>query len=46
MISAEIYARRYHESGAFSWLAPRRGYGFPATKGMRELLVGDDEKFL
>jgi uncharacterized protein DUF6968 len=46
MISAEIYASRYHESGALSWLAPRCGYGFPATKGMRELLVGDDEKFL
>jgi len=46
MIGAEIYASRHHESGRLKWLAPSRGYGFPVPKNIRDLLVGDDKKFL
>jgi hypothetical protein len=46
MIGAEIYANRHHESGHLAWLAPGRGYGFPVTNNIRDLLVGDDKKFL
>jgi hypothetical protein len=46
MIGAEIYASDYHESGKLIWLAPGRGYGFPVTNNIRDLLVGDDQRFL
>lgn len=46
MIGAEIYASRHHELGRLAWLAPGRGYGFPVTQTMRDLLTGDDKKFL
>lgn len=46
MIGAEIYASDYHESGKLRWLVPGRGYGFPVTNNIRDLLVGDDKTFL
>lgn len=46
MIGAEIYASDYHESGRLRWLVPGRGYGFPVTNNIRDLLVGDDKTFL
>jgi hypothetical protein len=46
MIGAEIYASQYHSSGRLEWLAPGRGYGFPVSNNIRDLLVGDDQKFL
>jgi hypothetical protein len=46
MIGAEIYASKYHEARRLSWLAPDRGYGFPVTNNIRDLLVGDDKTFL
>ena len=46
MIGAEVYTSAYHESGRLSWLAAGTGYGFPVTNNMRDLLVGDDERFL
>ena len=46
MIGAELYASAQNKSGALSWLAPGRGYGFPVPNAIRDLLVGDDKKFL
>jgi hypothetical protein len=46
MIGAEIYASRYHEAGQIEWLAAGRGYGFPVANNIRDLLVGDDKKYL
>lgn len=46
MIGAEIYTSRYHKEGWLEWLARNRGYGFPVTNNVRDLLIGDDEKFL
>lgn len=45
MIGAEIYASHYHETGKLEWLAPGRGYGFPVTHNIRDLLIGDDKAF-
>jgi hypothetical protein len=43
MIGAEIYASRHHESGRLIWLERARGYGFPVTNNIRDLLEGDDK---
>ena len=45
MIGAEIYASDHHRSGCLVWFEPGRGYGFPVTNNIRDLLVGDDKKF-
>lgn len=46
MIGAEIYTSHHHETGRLAWLAPDRGYGFPVSSNIRDLLVGDDKRFL
>jgi hypothetical protein len=45
LIGAEIYSSSYHKSGILYWEAPGKGYGFPVTAGLRDLLQGDDAKF-
>jgi hypothetical protein len=45
MVGAEIYASKHHETGQLVWLAPGRGYGFPISNNIRDLLVGDDRAF-
>jgi hypothetical protein len=45
-IGAEIYTSDYHKSGALSWSKPREGYGFPVAHNLRDLLIGDDAKYL
>ena len=46
IIGAQIYASDHHASGNLMWEAPGKGYGFPVTNGIRDLLVGDDKSFL
>jgi hypothetical protein len=46
MIGGELYASEHHESGDLMFDAPRRGYGFPVAASLRDLLVGDDAKYL
>lgn len=46
IIGAEIYSSSYHKSGDLLWEAPGRGYGFPVAPTLRDLLVGDDAKYL
>jgi hypothetical protein len=46
MIGAQIYASDHHQTGKLEWLEPGRGYGFPVPNGIRDLLVGDDKKYL
>jgi uncharacterized protein DUF6968 len=46
MIGVEIYTSRHHESGRLRWLAAGAGYGFPVSNNARDLLIGDDRKFL
>jgi hypothetical protein len=46
MIGVEIYTSQYHESGRLRWLTAGGGYGFPVSANARDLLSGDDRKFL
>ncbi len=46
MIGSEIYTSEYHKSKMLSWEKPGRGYGFPVARNMRDLLEGDDAKYL
>lgn len=46
MIGAELYSSSYHESGSLFWDKPGNGYGFPVAPTIRDLLVGDDAKYL
>jgi hypothetical protein len=43
---ARIYGSEYHETGRLSFDGHGRGYGFPVPKIIRDLLVGDDKRFL
>ena len=42
MIGSVIYASDYHKSGQLMLDEPGRGYGFPVTNNLRDLLIGDD----
>ena len=46
MIGAEVYASSEHKSGRLEWLEAGGGYGFPVPENIRDLLVGDDRRFL
>ena len=46
MIGAEIYGSSYHKKGELIWSEPGKGYGFPVPPSLRDLLVGDDTKYL
>lgn len=46
MIGAELYASEAHRSGALCLDEPGRGYGFPVPNSIRDLLIGDDRKYL
>jgi hypothetical protein len=43
LIGAMIYTSDHHASGKLMWLEPGKGYGFPVTNNLRDLLVGDDK---
>jgi len=40
-IGVDIYTSGYHETGSLKF-APTQGYGFPVTRNLRDLLIGDD----
>jgi hypothetical protein len=46
IIGAQIYSSDYHASGQLMWLEPGKGYGFPVTNGIRDLLIGDDKRYM
>lgn len=46
MVGVEVYASRHHESGRLRWLAGGEGYGFPVSNSVRDLLEGNDAKYL
>jgi len=46
MIGAELYASEYHKSGRLRLENARAGYGFPVPSNIRDLLEGDDKRFL
>src|SRR5580765_7629253 len=44
-IGIELYTSAYHKNGDLSWGPPDKGYGFPVSKNVSDLLVGDDAKY-
>lgn len=46
MIGGELYASAYHKSDRLYWDELGRGYGFPVPGNIRDLLQGDDKRFL
>src|SRR5262249_22463488 len=46
MIGAELYTSDQHKAHSLRWLSPNSGYGFPVPQSIRDLLAGDDKKFL
>lgn len=46
MIGAELYTSAHHKAGRLCWDEPGRGYGFPVPSNIRDLLEGDDKRFL
>jgi hypothetical protein len=46
IIGAFIYSSEYHESGDLFLETPGNGYGFPVTPDLRDMLIGDDAKFV
>jgi Domain of unknown function (DUF6968) len=45
-IGAEIYSSNYHKAGQLFFDKPGAGYGFPVMPTLRDLLQGDDAKYL
>ena len=45
-IGAEIYSSNYHRLGQLVLDKPGNGYGFPVVPTYRDLLQGDDAKYL
>ena len=46
VIGAVIYSSNYHKSGMLFSGTPGKGYGFPVVPTLRDLLQGDDAKYL
>jgi hypothetical protein len=46
MVGAEIYCSEDHRSGKLSWDDNWSGYGFPVSGNIRDLLAGNDKKYL
>jgi hypothetical protein len=45
-IGSDLYTSDAHASGALTWSDAWAGYGFPVPGVMRDVLVGDDAKYL
>ena len=45
-IGAEIYSSSYHREGRLYLDKPGEGYGFPVVPTLRDLMQGDDAKYL
>ncbi len=46
MIGTDLYTSNYHKAGELIFERPGGGFGFPVPNGLRDLLEGDDAKFL
>ncbi len=45
-IGTELYTSEHHKSGSLKSQDSWNGYGFPVPASIRDLLVGDDAKYL
>ncbi|MGV3635682.1 MAG: DUF6968 family protein [Pseudorhodoplanes sp.] len=46
LVGAQLYASDHHASGRLMWQEPGKGYGFPVVNSLRDMLIGDDKRFL
>lgn len=46
MIGTQLYASEANKSGELVWLKEGSGFGFPLPNNIRDLLVGDDARYL
>lgn len=46
IVGAELYTSDEHKAGRLMWSEPGKGYGFPVGQIIRDLLEGDDARFL
>jgi hypothetical protein len=46
MIGTELYVSDLHKAGRLMWQERGRGYGFPVTRNIRHLLIGDDRRMM
>ena len=46
MIGSELYATNYHKQGKLSLDGLAGGYGFPVAASLRDMLIGDDMRYL
>ena len=44
IIGVIVYTSEHHKSGKLMWYEAGTGYGFPVTKNVRDLLIGNDAK--
>jgi hypothetical protein len=44
-IGVRLYLSEHHEARTLAWGDDRKGYGFPVTISLRDLLVGEDRKY-
>jgi hypothetical protein len=42
LVSIRLYTSGHHKAGRLVWTEPGKGYGFPVTDNLRDLLVGHD----
>jgi hypothetical protein len=45
-VGSRIYGSDEHKAGSLFWHESGRGYGFPVPNANRDLLVGEDAKYL
>ncbi len=45
MIGADLNSSTYHNEGRLVWGKPGSGLGFPVAEVLKDLLVGDDQRF-
>lgn len=45
-VGVMMYTSEHHNSGNLMWLEAGGGYGFPITNSLRDLLIGNDAKYL
>lgn len=45
IVGSELYTSDYHKAGCLSSGNAWKGYGFPVTKNISNLLIGDDAEY-
>jgi len=46
LVGSELYTSDYHKAGNLASGDSWNGYGFPVPRNLRDLLIGDDAKYL